>query len=201
LQLQSLNHRIAESLATESDLRSTLSKLSEEKENQHEQFSTSIRILSESESQYRETHYRTEADADTLRDEIAGMGQILVINQKQNAVSVAELIQTNEQLQKQLTQQQTKLQREAAGRRKVESALKLASEVASADSVTRVVQAQIDAEQRSERLVRELESTRLIGLSMQQKAIAKIQQSNKEIARLRLELEQLRPQLDQHEAA
>ncbi len=200
-QIQSLNQRLAEALMTESDLRSTLRKLREETEQQREQFCTAIRIHSDSETRYRESHCRTEAEADALRNEIVDLGQILADCRMQNAASVAELNQTREQLQEQLTQLQKRLQREAAGRRKVESAMKLASEVAPADSVTRMVQAQIDSEQRSERLTRELESMRLLGLRMQQKAIAKIQQSQKEIGRLRLELEHLRPRLDKQEAA
>ena len=82
----------------------------------------------------------------------------------------------------------TRLQRESAARRKAESALNRASETADPNSVAKITQMQIEAERQTERLMRELDSTRLLCLSVQQQANTKIRRGQLEIIRLREDL-------------
>ena len=76
------------------------------------------------------------------------------------------------------------LQREAAGRRKAEAALRRASVTAEIDSIARTSQMQIDAEKKVLRLSQELSSTKLLALSHHRMAQANIKQGQVEIERL-----------------
>ena len=80
-------------------------------------------------------------------------------------------------LQERTTQLQYRLQREAAGRRKAEAAMKQVSGSTNGDSASRIVAVQFETERRIDQLTNELKATRGLCRILQSRVNAKVEQS------------------------
>ena len=88
-------------------------------------------------------------------------------------------------LEQEAVAMQGRLQREAAARRKAESAIKRAVETGGLSAAAREAWSQIDADTQVERLHRQINALRTVSLLERQRALAEISRYKKEIERLK----------------